>query len=214
CAVICLAYALFCPAIVANAKSFVSGQPKSRSTDSSSSDSESEGLPGNGLDRCSTQPCKNNGTCIDLEHNYTCICTGSFKGPNCEDSAAVESCPPEWIFNNGSCYLLSSTDRSWTDARDDCNRTGGFLVEIGSAGENEFLLTVNAYFWIGLSDATTEGTFTWTRSESIVSYVNNYVSITNGEEKDCVFFQNTMWLVESCIPEILLPYICEMDAAA
>ncbi|KAJ8314704.1 hypothetical protein KUTeg_006854 [Tegillarca granosa] len=36
------------------------------------------------IDECASNPCQNNGTCIDKVNNYTCICNKQDLGPNCE----------------------------------------------------------------------------------------------------------------------------------
>lgn len=36
------------------------------------------------VDYCFPNPCKNNGTCENLPDNYTCDCTGHFRGRNCQ----------------------------------------------------------------------------------------------------------------------------------
>ena len=35
------------------------------------------------IDDCASNPCENNGTCIDLVSNYTCNCTQGYRGKNC-----------------------------------------------------------------------------------------------------------------------------------
>ena len=35
------------------------------------------------IDDCASNPCENNGTCIDLVSNYTCNCTQGYTGKNC-----------------------------------------------------------------------------------------------------------------------------------
>lgn len=35
------------------------------------------------MDECESQPCLNNGTCIDLINDYQCNCTDGFNGTNC-----------------------------------------------------------------------------------------------------------------------------------
>ena len=37
-------------------------------------------------DECNSNPCENNGTCVDRYRGYHCICDGTgFSGPNCSE---------------------------------------------------------------------------------------------------------------------------------
>jgi hypothetical protein len=36
------------------------------------------------VDECSSDPCQNGGSCVDLVGNYSCICVEPFEGPQCE----------------------------------------------------------------------------------------------------------------------------------
>ena len=38
------------------------------------------------IDDCQPQPCKNNGTCVDLVNAYECICVAGFNDTNCTNS--------------------------------------------------------------------------------------------------------------------------------
>lgn len=37
------------------------------------------------IDECASQPCQNNGTCIDLINGYQCNYTDGFNGTTCTD---------------------------------------------------------------------------------------------------------------------------------
>ena len=37
-------------------------------------------------DECADDPCKNNGTCVDLVNGYDCICVAGFNDTNCTKS--------------------------------------------------------------------------------------------------------------------------------
>ena len=39
------------------------------------------------IDECLSEPCENNGTCVDGAGGHTCICTALFTGHNCESGA-------------------------------------------------------------------------------------------------------------------------------
>ena len=36
------------------------------------------------IDHCLSSPCKNDGTCLDLQNDYLCLCPDKYKGTNCE----------------------------------------------------------------------------------------------------------------------------------
>ncbi|XP_028653306.1 delta-like protein C [Erpetoichthys calabaricus] len=50
---------------------------------------------------CDSNPCKNGGSCNDLENDYTCSCPQGFYGKNCEISAMT--CADGPCFNGGTC---------------------------------------------------------------------------------------------------------------
>ena len=41
------------------------------------------------FDECSSSPCDNGGTCVDLEFQYRCDCEPGFEGANCEISMSA-----------------------------------------------------------------------------------------------------------------------------
>lgn len=82
---------------------------------------------------------------------------------------------PNGVFNpaNGHTYLLTPCATDPVQARAAAVTMGGYLVAIGSRLEQEFL---SRHFgglrlWIGLSDATSEGTYAWDNGEP-VTYTN------------------------------------------
>ena len=38
------------------------------------------------IDDCASEPCQNDGTCIDGINSYTCACLDGWSGDNCETS--------------------------------------------------------------------------------------------------------------------------------
>lgn len=55
---------------------------------------------------CDSNPCKNGGSCNDLENDYTCTCPQGFYGKNCEISAMT--CADGPCFNGGTCMEKAS----------------------------------------------------------------------------------------------------------
>ncbi|XP_048392896.1 delta-like protein D [Stegostoma tigrinum] len=53
------------------------------------------------INECEANPCKNDGTCTDLENHYACTCPPGFLGRNCELTAMT--CADGPCFNGGRC---------------------------------------------------------------------------------------------------------------
>ena len=75
--------------------------------------------------------------------------------------------------SNGHSFLLLANS-SWTSAEAEAISLGGHLATVRNAAENQWMIDTftlfgsqNRSFWIGLNDATNEGTFTWTSGEPV-----------------------------------------------
>jgi C-type mannose receptor len=69
----------------------------------------------------------------------------------------------------GRCYRATSASLTWAEARMDCLAWGGDLVSIESADEDSFVgALLDESVWIGASDQTTDGVFTWADGSAIV----------------------------------------------
>lgn len=88
---------------------------------------------------------------------------------------------------NGHYYFIYNEDTitDWNAALQYCNARNGYLATITSQEENDFLYSYikqegyeSAYF--GLSDAASEGTWTWANGEA-VTYTNWHKNEPNGE---------------------------------
>ncbi|XP_033106265.1 neurogenic locus notch homolog protein 2-like [Anneissia japonica] len=92
-------------------------------------------------------------------------------GVICTDVASP--CQASWRSWSTSCYYVDPKPRTWDDANSNCQKKGASLVHIESELENEFLRehvekNHGGYpaTWIGLSDSTKEGDFTWLRNQN------------------------------------------------
>ncbi|XP_031565635.1 fibropellin-1-like isoform X2 [Actinia tenebrosa] len=54
---------------------------------------------------CHSNPCHNNGTCIEDAHGFKCICPKGFKGCTCEE---FTSCEPNPCENDGICIQIDN----------------------------------------------------------------------------------------------------------
>ncbi|XP_028817848.1 delta-like protein C [Denticeps clupeoides] len=64
------------------------------------------------INECDSNPCKNGGSCNDMENNYACTCPQGFYGKNCEISAMT--CADGPCFNGGTCMEKSTGGYSCT----------------------------------------------------------------------------------------------------
>ncbi len=76
--------------------------------------------------------------------------------------------------SSGHYYALTSIGQTWTDAEAEAVASGGHLVSINNAFEQQFLLStfgdganLNSVNWIGLNDASVEGQFVWSTGEPL-----------------------------------------------
>ena len=84
----------------------------------------------------------------------------------------VKFCPTEFnVFRpyRGQCYRVSNNSLSWSEAQSDCHAQNGYLLEIYTKAEQEFLykgkqfsrLNDKLSFWIGASRQQPLGQFVW-----------------------------------------------------
>ena len=75
---------------------------------------------------------------------------------------------------NGSTYLLTPQQMTWSEAQDYANRLGGNLVTINDAAEEAWLqetFGTEVRLWTGLNDLDSEDSFVWASGEE-VTYTN------------------------------------------
>ena len=75
-----------------------------------------------------------------------------------------------WLRLYGRKYIVQrETNKTWFEARDDCESLGGFLVTANTPADLNAALAVttdnNDQYWLGGNDLETEGLFTWHSGE-------------------------------------------------
>lgn len=56
------------------------------------------------MNECTSNPCINNGTCVDAENTYYCNCLPGYSGIHCEiDEAVCNTTDEVKCFNGGTC---------------------------------------------------------------------------------------------------------------
>ena len=89
-------------------------------------------------------------------------------------------------------YLRTSSALTWQAAQAEAQQLGGNLVTINDAAEEDWLQLVfgsDQGYWIGISDAAQEGTFTWASGETV-----DYVNWAPGEPSDSEGNQDYGWM--------------------
>ena len=87
-----------------------------------------------------------------------------------------------WYEFGGSFYSLTPEALEWHEAENAARETGGHLVAIESAEENDWLVATfggDTLFWIGLTDEAVEGTYRWTSGREM-----GYSNWSPGEPND------------------------------
>ncbi|XP_078315023.1 salivary C-type lectin 2-like [Crassostrea virginica] len=123
----------------------------------------------------------------------------------------------EGVCFDNSIYIVGLTKEIWTDAQNICLNKGAKLVVIQNEQENEFIRSlsrdIGETVWIGGTDSTEEGRWTWTESTDAMSFKawgpnqpNNY----NNQDCLSLYMQfDFMWADENCLTTY--KYICEKN---
>ncbi|XP_055781339.1 C-type lectin domain family 4 member E-like [Salvelinus fontinalis] len=72
-----------------------------------------------------------------------------------------QTCLEEWKKFGSSLYYISDRTESWDESRQNCLNRGADLVIINNRAEQQFICTFKRFFWIGLTDRETKGTWKW-----------------------------------------------------
>ncbi len=127
------------------------------------------------------------------------------------DLAHADSVPTKWIGNGHYYQSFDSTLKTWFDAQTACQQQGAHLATVTSAAENAYILTNfvvgNAsYTWIGASDSTKEGTYTWVNGEKW-NYTN-WGSLNSNPDYDyAIFGYGNTWFTG--LATDTYAYVCE-----
>ena len=109
-----------------------------------------------------------------------------------------EECPEGWTSLTGGCYKFLTGKRNWTEAKEECEKLPGWLVEIESEEQNDALYDeareqkIGSSAWIGLSDTAKEGQWIWSSGETATflnwtpqSPSNTRMKINKWQGEDC-----------------------------
>ncbi|XP_060553919.1 sushi, von Willebrand factor type A, EGF and pentraxin domain-containing protein 1-like isoform X3 [Ruditapes philippinarum] len=101
----------------------------------------------------------------------TCLGDG-WETPSCVE----DPCSAGWTLYDSHCYYYEAfSSLGWNAASTDCSDEGGYLAEITSEGELNFLKNLresSMSAWIGLSDVNGTNTYKWADLNQAPTYTN------------------------------------------
>ncbi|XP_045180757.2 ladderlectin-like [Mercenaria mercenaria] len=115
-------------------------------------------------------------TCVGCSTDNETELLSTSTSPSLYFRAATRTC------SKFACYLFVQTNQTWDAAKDHCASLGGFLADIRSQEEQEFLSNTvlsssngeyvpDTSIWIGGTNGIEEGVFAWLDG-TLVSYEN------------------------------------------
>ena len=108
----------------------------------------------------------------------------------------VRRCPPLWLAFRNHCYLYKTERKTFQEAERYCSNLSiqAHLVSISDDEENQLAfryaqLVHRQDFWIGYSDAQSEGNFVWTDGNGDGFTAWNHREPNNGGgNQDCAYY--------------------------
>ncbi|XP_072334712.1 C-type lectin domain family 4 member E-like [Scyliorhinus torazame] len=74
-------------------------------------------------------------------------------------------CPRGWKVHNQKCYIFSTDQRNWDDAKQGCECSNSHLIIINAPEQQNFIIKTvkdnKENYWIGLTDRAEEGKWKW-----------------------------------------------------
>ncbi|KAJ6654983.1 hypothetical protein lerEdw1_006454 [Lerista edwardsae] len=127
-------------------------------------------------------------------------------------------CPTGWASSLGSCYWFSKEEKSWEEAKVDCEDKGAHLAIITSYQEQQFVSqgAKPRYTWIGLTAAS--GSWKWVdgaeytmrRTAWRPGQPPTFPSYLSREQAYCAHvYRDGLWSTESCTRQF--SWVCEVE---
>ena len=161
--------------------------------------------------------------CMDLINSYKCTCKTGYYGSNCD--LQTPPCPtsePNYHLIDNKCYFFEKTYATWEKAKEGCKNkfpAGGKLFEPMSLAENKLVFDAARPIlglqgngaWIGVIDASQEGSFKYDINNSPVSFNIPWLAGygKRGTGSNCIIIHQDpgKWIDYTCSSSF--PSICE-----
>ncbi|KAL4230752.1 Collectin sub- member 10 (C-type lectin) [Mactra antiquata] len=135
-------------------------------------------------------------------------------------------CPNGFVRHDDSCYIVAHDIADWPTALQYCEAYGAHLAFIESEREQTFVAnhvksilsstTSDRYFWIGGTDAVSEGEWVWALIvQPVIEYTNwspgNPNDANGGKHQDCMAMYGATGQWDDGWCETEHNFICEID---
>ena len=104
-----------------------------------------------------------------------------------------------WEYFQGSCYLFTDHQKTWSDAMQYCRDKGGDLLKVTSEDEKNFVRRSGKKWWLALRrDVTHKDIFKW-NDGSLLTFQFWNQNEPNNKQEECGESQSTgKWNDISC----------------
>ncbi|XP_066537164.1 macrophage mannose receptor 1-like [Hoplias malabaricus] len=153
------------------------------------------------------------------QNKYEYICKKkTLLSPSTNDTVVTSpGCKLGWVRYGYYCYQTGAQTKTFQEAKQMCEKSGSYLVDITDRIENAFLVSLigarsEKHFWIGLSNQKNKHIFEWTNTSKI-SFTHFNAGMPGGKQ-GCVAMTTGvlagLWDVLSC--SNAEKYICKQKA--
>ncbi|XP_041798045.1 C-type lectin domain family 4 member E-like [Chelmon rostratus] len=135
-------------------------------------------------------------------------------------------CPDKWLHVGDQCFFLATDKWDWSKSAEKCKEIGSHLAILTTREQHEAVEKegkriggIYTHYWIGLTDAESEGNWTWVDKSELNNAFwsvtpsepdNNQTGGAEGEDCAVVDSYTHSWYDVPC--SFTYPRICQMDA--
>ncbi|XP_056458173.1 ladderlectin-like [Gadus chalcogrammus] len=126
-----------------------------------------------------------------------------------------QECPDGWVKFGCKCYMISIKWQSWNKSREFCVSHRADLVVVDSKEEMDFISRYGTFFWLGATDAASEGLWRWVDGTVLLLDDPSWSGgePQGGEDKNCLKIikkqKQYNWTDESC--DTITLGLCELN---
>uniref|UniRef100_A0A0B7BIK3 Macrophage mannose receptor 1-like n=1 Tax=Arion vulgaris TaxID=1028688 RepID=A0A0B7BIK3_9EUPU len=152
---------------------------------------------------------------LSMRRSFACFISGTKTVKEVLPPLSDFHCPDQWEVAGDTCVYFSTDVATWSQASANCQELQSQLLVVNSVDAHSFLKgrVTSGQFWIGLSDRSKEGNFTWVNGTvlNITSWAPGQPD--NKEDENCVIVKSSLtgvrWFDNACLERN--NYICQQQ---